>query len=146
MKLRLVDADHPALHKPTEPCEEPPSRRIIEQMLWVCRHSDGFALAAPQVGLSLQLFVLRSGQVVMNPTVDAKSELEIEFIERCLSLPGKQFRVRRPGWIVASWDAMDGERKGDRIDGWDARVWLHEIDHLEGRLISERWPEVVPEA
>ena len=123
---------------------------VANRMLELMHEAEGVGLAAPQVGLPWRLFVTNAGKVdddtdrvYMNPTLTLKRGEGLSnpltlHEEGCLSLPGIHADVRRPRW--ARIDAT--ERNGDEFtfedDGFLARVWQHEFDHLEGVMILDR--------
>jgi len=103
--------------------------------------SGGVGLAAPQIGHSLNLFVVKvegREHVFVNPVVlDAGTETDI-MPEGCLSLPGLVLKVKRSKNIKVMFrDAEGNQQITDMGDGW-ARIFLHEFDHLQGILIEDR--------
>lgn len=117
---------------------------LASDMLRFLRGARGrLALAAPQVGRSVALVVTKAGDIVLNPSVylDVDSQL-ITDTEGCLSLPGKTYLVDRYLRCSVEGYSLDWEPMKFDVHGLEARLWQHEGDHLEGRLISERWPEV----
>jgi peptide deformylase len=109
-------------------------------------HGRGMGLAAPQIGLPRRAAVVRSPAeaeqiVLLNPVVTAQGpDRPAEFFEGCLSFFGVRGRVPRPDWVVVAGDALDGSTRESRYDGVTARVLLHELDHLDGILYTERMP------
>ena len=101
--------------------------------------------SAPQVGINSRVFVLNDGKdfaIFVNPRIIEVGVMEAEEIEGCLSIPDKQFLVKRPTHITVK----DARRvKPFELEGWSARAWLHELDHLNGKLISDIGVEVSPE-
>jgi peptide deformylase len=119
---------------------------LVGTMFTVLREDGGVGLAAPQVGSSLRVFVwsfddaprrLRSG-VLVNPVIVSTSSVLVEAEEGCLSLPHRRFLVRRPDSLTVSGKSADGSPLELQVDGWLARIFGHEIDHLDGVLISRR--------
>ena len=100
---------------------------------------SGIGLAAPQVGLSEQFFVVESsGQFIglINPLI-VNSSGQDETEEGCLSLPGQQVRVLRKTTVdIAGYNIL-GHRQLYHLDGLWARAVQHEVDHLNGRLICD---------
>lgn len=101
---------------------------------------EGVGLAANQVGRTESMFVARditSGGVfvVVNPVVlDTHGVVTDE--EGCLSLPGQVHSMRRPEQIVVEAYDVDGQPRRYELSGYQARIFCHEIDHLQGRLIG----------
>jgi peptide deformylase len=115
-------------------------RRLIIDMWETMYISKGVGLAAPQVGVSKRLVVIEyEGEryVLINPSIMEEEGSE-RAEEGCLSFPGIYEDVCRPSRIrVAYWDEA-GERRDKVIEGFLARVFAHEIDHLSGRLFIDR--------
>lgn len=107
---------------------------------------DGAGLAAPQVGVSLRIFVIdphfystneKDPQVFINPRIiEASGEFIYE--EGCLSLPGIYEKVKRPGRIVMEAMNPQGETFRVEAEDYDAIVLQHEFDHLDGVLFIDR--------
>lgn len=117
-----------------------PLARLLDDMWDTMKNHDGVGLAAPQIGISLQIAVVgwRERRIVLiNPEV-VEHEGEDVLEEGCLSAPGFFEKVERPERVVV--DALD--EKGDplRIEetGFLARAIMHEIDHLHGKLFFDR--------
>lgn len=103
-------------------------------------------IAAPQVGIYQRVFILYDGKnfaTFINPRILESSQQESLDVEGCLSIPGKRFKVRRPSSIVVK-DAL--RPKPVELEGWSARAWLHEFDHLKGILISDIGEAVADES
>lgn len=138
----LVGKKHPALHTPAGPvlAVDDEIRVLVARMFATVHAVNGIALAAPQVGIPLRLIVSRDGNVSVNPVLRGHSETTKTAPEGCLSLPGRHFDVARYTKIQGA-AVVDGSVKEFTVDGALARVWQHELDHLDGILISDRWPE-----
>ncbi len=121
-------------------------RGIAYRMIELMRAHEGIGLAAPQVGLSLRLFVTRhaedreqpGGLVYINPTIEVLDGTVVEDLEGCLSLPDIDVLVRRPVSVRLRATGLDGEEIVEESDEHFARVWQHEVDHLDGVLIIDR--------
>lgn len=123
---------------------------LIADMIETMDASNGIGLAAPQIGVSLNLFVLRNyldsdngetqlsdPEVYINPKITFRSQQVDLDEEGCLSIPGVRAEVYRP-WIIEI-EALNqkGELFKQRIEGFNARVRLHEFDHLQGTLFID---------
>jgi peptide deformylase len=100
---------------------------------------DAIAIAAPQVSYSVPLFVTKCAEipVVMRPEIlQMDTEMETE-LEGCLSLPNTFVQISRPKEIEVAFVDASGRPQRRFLTGIPARVFLHEFDHLEGRLISD---------
>ena len=119
-------------------------RRLIKDMIDTMRDAPGVGLAAPQVGVMERLFVWEVEEehgVLINPEIVKRSRKKITEEEGCLSLPGLVYPVERNYEVVVR--AVD--ENGDEIEiaGEDllARVFQHEIDHLDGVLFIDHISE-----
>ncbi|MCC6284658.1 MAG: peptide deformylase [Phycisphaerales bacterium] len=161
--LRLVLHPDPVLRAVAAPVQAftPEIERLAQAMLETMRDSEGIGLAAPQVGRSIRMFVAfvpasperspeaspptasAAPEVFINPVLsNPEGEPEV-FDEGCLSLPGIRGDVMRPPIItIAAFDAK-GRPFTRRAGGLLARCWQHEMDHLNGVLILDRF---TPEA
>lgn len=96
-----------------------------------------YGLAAPQIGINKRVFVLFDGKefaIFINPRVISTGPIEEDGVEACLSIPGKSYKVKRPTSIIVK-DAV--RITPFELTGLTARVWLHELGHLNGVLISD---------
>lgn len=125
------------------------TRKLIDDMLETMRASHGIGLAAPQVGVSQRVVVLEiekkednpgSGvtYTLVNPEVVKQSEESWQNQEGCLSIPGWRGEVERPLRITLKALDRDGNRIKLDLEGWVARVAMHEVDHLDGVLYIDR--------
>lgn len=119
----------------------------IWRMIRACIMDDGAGLAAPQIGIYKRIFVKALGdgtyRAYINPNFTPVEEATKEAgIEGCLSVPGKRISVKRYTAIKATWTELttDGalETCEATLEGWDARVFQHEKDHLDGVTILEK--------
>lgn len=110
-------------------------------------HRRGMGLAAPQIGIPRRACLVRSPAepeqiVLINPVVTDQGPTGApQFFEGCLSFFSVRGRVPRPEWIVVTHAALDGATRESRFDGVTARILMHELDHLDGILFTERMPE-----
>lgn len=143
-KLRIVFYPDPILKKVCAPVTQFDSslQNFAEGMIELMRREEGVGLAAPQVGVLIRLFVCNvtglpeDSQVYVNPRfVDLTGAAELE--EGCLSIPNVHVTMRRATTAVMEAQTTDGRTV--RVEGNDllARVWQHEADHLDGRLIVD---------
>jgi peptide deformylase len=144
---------HPVLRKKAEPIgnDYPKLNEIIENMFDTMYHSKGVGLAAPQVGLSIRLFVidaepfseddeLAAGfkKVFINANMIEEEGEQWKFNEGCLSIPGIREDVqRRPVITLKYWDEFFKEHT-ETFSGLPARIIQHEYDHIEGILFTDR--------
>ena len=120
----------------------PEMRALIPEMIDIMRNADGVGLAAPQIGRSISLCVIEVNGVVsvyFNPKIVSLSEEKVIFEEGCLSLPGEFFPIERSEKVTIRYDDISGKSRKLTATGFLAIVLQHEIDHLEGTLIIDRY-------
>ncbi|MDX1510018.1 MAG: peptide deformylase [Nitriliruptorales bacterium] len=114
--------------------------RLADDMLATMREANGVGLAAPQVGILKRLFTWEVDEehgAVVNPRlVDASEEL-VSDDEGCLSFPGLFYPVERPLRARIEHVDLHGEEHTTDLEDFDVRVWLHEMDHLNGILFID---------
>ena len=157
MILPITAYGHPALRRETEEIDEnyPKLNELIENMFQTMYYSDGVGLAAPQVNLSIRLFVMDASplgdefeefkdfkKVFINPYIIEKSGNEWSFNEGCLSIPGIREDVKRPDKIVMEYFDENFEFYEITLEGIPARIVQHEYDHLEGILFTDLLPPI----
>ena len=114
--------------------------RLTDAMLDIMYDAPGIGLAAPQIGVQKQLFVYDIGdgaEVLINPVV-VESTGEWVYEEGCLSIPGLYVEMVRPKEILLKGINIDGEEVTVEADELLARLFQHELDHLNGVLMFER--------
>ena len=114
------------------------SEKMKEKMVqW-----NGIGLAAPQVGHNIRLIIIRLStgkiQEMINPRISWTSDERVKIEEGCLSIPDKNIWIDRPSKVRVKFQTQEGEFKYWCLSKMDARVFLHEYDHLEGILMTER--------
>ncbi len=113
---------------------------LFDNMTETMYIADGVGLAAPQIGVSKQLFVVDAGEgpmVFLNPEIIRQDDEQETVEEGCLSLPGIHVDVTRARRIVLRSLDESGRVREIEADGLLARVFQHEIDHLNGVLIID---------
>lgn len=124
-------------------------RQLAADMLETLYAAPGRGLAAPQVAVTLRLFVMDctwkegtpSPRVCINPEIVAASDTLATNTEGCLSIPGVPAQVARPDWVVLRWRDLDGRHREERLTGFEAVCAQHELDHLNGRLCIDLMDE-----
>lgn len=117
------------------------SARLVRDLLETLYHYNGLGLAANQVGVVERLFVFDLGEepvACFNPEITYESEELIEEEEGCLSLPNVSVPVSRPAVVELEFTDLKGKRRRLRGEGLLARLFRHEMDHLDGGLLLER--------
>ena len=118
---------------------------LVEDLFATMYAHDGLGLAAPQIGELQSVFVMdvRDGKKPHNPISFINPEILVqtgtaEDEEGCLSMPGLYLQVRRSTFLHYAAYTLDGQRHIGNLRDMEARVFLHELDHLAGRLFIER--------
>ena len=129
---------------------------LVYDMIAKMQEHDGIGLAAPQLGVMEQLFVIGHKDVgfvvCINPTWAPTTEAKLEsFQEGCLSFPDITLNIVRPARIKAKWKSIDGRQWEEELYGYQARCFMHEMDHLDGISMNEHvspkiWREAVANA
>lgn len=115
---------------------------LANRMLATVRVKGGIAIAAPQVGVSKRMVVTWDGTCWINPVLELDTEELAEDREGCLSLPGRAYRVNRPVRCSMACTDLSGTDIVVDLENLEARMIQHEVDHLDGILISDRGVEV----
>lgn len=126
--MELVAANDPILRKGCR-ADFVVSAGQIADMFRLMNKMGGVGLAAPQVGIDARLFITAWGEIFINPEIEEVSSNTPAKLEGCLSLPGQEFWVTRHEWIQLA--------DGRQYRGAQAQVIQHEMDHLNGVLISD---------
>jgi len=119
-------------------------RRLVKDLTETMHDAPGSGLAAPQVGVSLRVFVYdvddEAGHLV-NPVLGPFSEELMDGEEGCLSIPGLAFELQRPERVVAAGQNMYGDPVVIEGSGYLSRALQHETDHLDGVLFVDKLDE-----
>lgn len=113
--------------------------RLTEDMFTTMYEAAGIGLAAPQVGVQKRFFVYDHGEgmgVVLNPRI-VESDGEWAYEEGCLSIPGLSWEIVRPKQIHLEGVDLEGNEVSIEADELEARLFQHELDHLEGVLLVD---------
>ena len=138
----VIEGD-PILRKHCRPVDKVDDRirGILEDMLETLHDTGGVGIAAPQVGIMRRMFIAEPepGEVyyMINPEILEMSGSE-EAEEGCLSVPGFRGIVERPQFIEVEYFDRAGEKHRVQAEGYFARVFLHEMDHLDGILFADK--------
>jgi len=165
MLLKIVEAGEAVLRKTARPLspEEiglPETQQLIGWMRETMRDAPGVGLAAPQVGVPIQLVVVEDRAeyskdispdrlaererrpvpflALINPRIVEHSQEQVEFFEGCLSLAGFSALVKRSRAVTVEYWDQQGSSQRIQASGWHARILQHEIDHLYGGLYIDR--------
>jgi peptide deformylase len=165
VRLKIVQAGEPVLRQAARPLTRQEIlgdeiQRLIRDMRETMHDAPGVGLAAPQIGLSLQLAVIEDREewlkdlppqdlvdkdrrpvpfhVIINPQITPTADDQVSFYEGCLSLAGFSAVVPRARAVHVEYLDEHGELRSVEASGWYARILQHEIDHLHGTLYLDR--------
>lgn len=153
--LRIVKYPHPSLRKPNElvtpeELKDGSIAKLAKDMFLVMYAAAGVGLAAPQVGVNKRLMVYnQSGDpkrwldevIMVNPTIVESSEARCVETEGCLSFPKMDGEVERPKWVKVEAINLKGKKIKRKFTDWEARIFQHEYDHLDGTVYVDRLTE-----
>ena len=120
--------------------------KIANQMMDTMIKAPGVGLAANQVGILKQIITInfedkendkRANYILFNPSIIEYSEEKVIMEEGCLSLPEQYADIERPKQIVLEYLDENEKKIKKEIDGYEARILQHEIDHLSGKLFVD---------
>ena len=116
------------------------AEKITADMYEIMKKYDGVGLAANQVGLDAQIFIMGEDKpmTIINPVITEVSANQVEMTEGCLSFPGLFMNIKRPDAVGVKY--LDRQQKECiiKLEGFHARVFLHEYDHLQGITFDQR--------
>jgi peptide deformylase len=116
-------------------------RQLIDDLLDTVHDAHGAGLSAPQIGVPLRVIVtIVEGQehVVVNPEIVDRSGEDVEAEEGCLSIPGWWGPLKRKERVTVRGLSRTGKPIKIKSEGWEARAFQHEVDHLDGVLFIDR--------
>ena len=143
--MRLVKSDNPILHQPSLPVVWAPGvwDDFLGDLWRVMVKNNGVGLSAVQVGRLYQVFVMQDQETgkpmyIVNPKLNNHTNKTETDMEGCLSFPDKVRAVERPVRVWVSYTCgITGLKKKERLSGMNARIFLHEYDHLYGITFME---------
>lgn len=157
MSLELVTMPNAGLRQKAKPVTDVMDEKLqtlIDEMIETMREANGVGLAAPQIGRNLRMAVIetlpkedeegneiadsRDLYVIINPEIIWHSREMATGIEGCLSIPGYLGEVERAESIRVRAVDRNGKKLKLRLAGWTARIFQHEIDHLDGILYIDK--------
>jgi len=144
--MEIVTHPNEVLRQEAAPIEEITEevRDLADKMTETMFREDGIGLAAPQVGIGKKLIVINledEFHIMLNPEIAEKSGEEESMDEGCLSVPGVEAPVSRSKEVVVRGKNLDGEEVELEKEGLPARVFQHEVDHVNGTLFIDRLSE-----
>lgn len=156
MALReIVTIPHEVLRRKARPVTDfgADLQTLIDDMVETMRAAPGVGLAAPQVNVPLRVIVVEFGDeededvplhlfTIVNPELSRQSGDTEEGTEGCLSIPGLLGDVERHSSLVVKGQSRRGQPVKIKASGWLARIFQHEVDHLNGILFTDRTDKV----
>lgn len=125
-ELKDVDLENPGF----DPVQL--KKDMVELMI----SKKGLGLSACQVGLDYKLFVMgenaETAIMVINPEIVSVSSEEINEVEGCLSFPDVFMQIKRPAFVIAKWFDENMQPQEGKVEGYGARCFIHEYEHLQG--------------
>ena len=153
--LKMGDPRLLQIADPVDHFDTPELHELVKDMFETMHHANGAGLAAPQIGVNLQVVIFGFGHnerypdappvpetVLINPTITPVSLDMEEGWEGCLSVPGLRGYVERPFHIRYRGFDQDGREIARSAKGFHARVVQHEYDHLDGILYPQRMADL----
>lgn len=154
----IVTTPHPILTSAAQPVSlfDHQLKLTVDDMAETMRHAPGVGLAAPQIGVDRRIVVIEYNQpnaepklgpkipltIFINPRVSHYSQATDILNEGCLSIPGVELPIKRSKKIKLTAQSVDGRPIKVQTTGYLARIIQHEVDHLNGVLITERVKKV----
>lgn len=157
--LEIITPINPILRQPARKVRAltPKIQRLIDDMVETMRAAPGVGLAAPQVAVGQRVIVVEFAEpaedpeapapepelyALINPEIVRESGERVSAVEACLSVPGFAGQVERHSTVSVKGINRKGDEVKFKAEGWLARIFQHEIDHLDGVLFIDRAEEV----
>jgi peptide deformylase len=144
----LIPSNDQLLHRPANTVSEEQFinyknsiQPIASMLIAEIYEKNALGVSAVQMGVDMSMFAMMTEaqpKVCINPEIVAASFEMVLMEEGCLSFPGLHLQVKRPAGIVARYKTIEGQEVTERLEGMDARVWLHEYDHCQGICFTDR--------
>lgn len=141
--LKIYTGAAPVLRRQARPVRriDSSTRKLVADMFETMHQAPGVGLAAPQIGLSERLLVItyeEKSYVAINPQIIARSTETVIGEEGCLSLPTIYGDVERAERVTVKATDLSNKSYTVEAEGWLARIFQHEIDHLDGIMFTDR--------
>jgi peptide deformylase len=144
MNLELLKENDPQLLEVSDPWDfevDGDPTELVTEMAKFMAANGGVGLAAPQVGIKKRIFIMGNFTKLVaciNPMIISLSEGRALDLEGCLSFPDLWLKVKRPSGCMVQYYNTDGIHVERELEGMEARVFLHEFDHLMGVTFDQR--------
>ncbi len=152
--LEVIELGNPVLRQQAQPVHDVQSAHIqtlIDDLIVTVKQANGVGIAAPQVGQSDRLFIVASRPnlrypnapsmeptAMINPRILAHADEMVKGWEGCLSIPGIRGQVPRYQAIAVEYTGRDGKQHQQELTDFVARIFQHELDHLDGVVFVDR--------
>ena len=152
--LEITEMGNPVLREravEVEVVHDQGVQEFIDDLIATCADANGVGIAAPQVDVPKRIFIISSrpnvrypnapvmeSEAVINPEIISRSEETVKDWEGCLSIPGIRGLVPRHAWVEVRYISREGNEKERRFSDFIARIFQHELDHLNGVLFLDR--------
>ena len=152
--LEITEMGNPVLREraaEVEDVNDPHVQEFIDDLIATCADASGVGIAAPQVDVTKRIFIISSRPnarypnapdmepfAVINPEIISRSEETVKDWEGCLSIPGIRGLVPRHAWVDVRYISRGGRVEETRLTDFIARIFQHELDHLNGVLFLDR--------
>ena len=153
-KLEIIQLGHPILRSQAQPVEnftDKQLQQLIDSLIETATAANGVGIAAPQVSQSYRLFIIASRpspryphaptmkpKAMINPKIIAHSDEKSKDWEGCLSVPGLRGKIPRYRTIEVEYRNRDGQLQQEILTDFVARIFQHELDHLNGLVFLDR--------
>jgi len=154
MSSQIAQIGDPVLRQiaqPVQSVKDPKIQTLIDQMVAALQNASGVGIAAPQLGVSLQLLVVASHPnsryphaplmtptPMVNPQLNCYGGAPMKGWEGCLSVPNVRGLVPRYPTVEVRYCDRYGNRQQQKLEGFVARIFQHEFDHLQGKVFTDR--------
>lgn len=154
LNYEIVELGDPRLRETAGPVNFSDSDNLksdIERLRTAMSERGGVGIAAPQIGIPLQILIVASRPnarypdapqmeplLIVNPKILSSSDSTVALWEGCLSVPGLRGKVTRPEAVTIEYFDLTGFRHVLELSGFPARIFLHEYDHLIGKTFVDR--------
>jgi peptide deformylase len=142
--FKLVTDNHPILRKTLEPFDfinRPVNpNEFASSLVETCKEHKGLGLSANQCGFPYRVFVMGAEDnyvAFFNPVIEWASDEQVQMAEGCLSFPFLILNITRPKSIKVSYYDFVGQQRDATLEGLSARVFQHELDHLNGIVYTD---------
>ena len=152
--MNIIQIGNPVLRNTAKTIKDATDSEIIQlanDLITTAELANGVGIAAPQVAQSYRLFIMASRPsiryphaptmsptAVINPVILNRSDEMVKDWEGCLSVPNLRGKVTRHREIEVEYTSIEGERKHQVLNDFVARIFQHELDHLDGILFIDR--------